>query len=153
MSRRNSVRFTIDGIEDIIKQLNKLEPEIRLKQARLAMRQVSNLMYGSAVTKVPVGETGNLANSLTRSVRIMGKHAMVAFVTASRSGGKKGYHSNLIEFGHDLVVGKYLQKTIKFIPPQPFLRPALYENEKQYEEIAAKAVERALNRLAKRGKI
>lgn len=153
MSRNNSVRFTVDGIEDIVRELRKLEPELRLRQARFAMRQITEKMYDTAISKVPVGETGNLANSLTKSVRVAGKHSIVAFVVAKRGGSKKGYHSNLIEFGHDLVAGKYIQKTIKFIPPQPFLRPALYENETQYEEIAAKAVEKTLNRLAKRGKL
>ena len=145
----------IEGIEELIAALATLTPEIQNKSGRSAMRKIARAMTGKAIANAPVGETGNLANSLKPSVRIM-KGSVVAFTKASQKGGidGKGNHAHLVEFGHKLVKGKGVRrKTIGFVKAYPFLRPALYGGRDQWLQMAAEGVEASLKKLERKGRI
>jgi len=151
-----AVKIQIEGIEELIATLATLTPEIQNKSGRSAMRKIAEAMTQKAIAAAPVGETGNLANSLKPSVRVMGAgKAVVAFTKADQKGGAtgKGNHAALVEFGHKLVKGSKLgRKTIGFVRPHPFLRPTLFNHKETWLQMAVEGVENSLNKLKKKGK-
>ena len=145
----------IEGIEELIAAFALLMPEIQNKSGRSAMRKMARAMTDKAIANAPVGETGNLVNSLRPSVRVM-KGAVVAFTKSSQKGGfnGKGNHAHLIEFGHKLVKGKGpRRKTIGFVKAYPFLRPTLYGGRDKWLQMAVEGVEASLKKLEKKGRV
>jgi len=111
---KNQVTIEIKGIEELIKTLDSLEPDMRIKAARSSMRLVAQKMQSNMERLVPRGKTGNLASNLKHSVKMFPeKNAVVAFgrVKYSREKGG-GNHAHLLEYGHKLVKGRYARTTI-----------------------------------------
>ena len=77
----------------------------------------------------PVGETGNLRNSITHGV-LIGDGQVVAVI------GTDTYYAPFVELGHAQQVGRYVPKLGKrlvkpFAPAYPFLRPAVEDNQSE----------------------
>lgn len=153
-----AVSIKIEGIEDLIANLDRLVPELRYKTGRSTMRKVANEMAAKTIAAAPVGETGNLANAIRPSVKIFEPDAIVAFAKIDYGTGK-GNHAHLIEFGHANVKGGKRfglfskGRVIGYVKPYPFMRPTLYSNEDRWLKLALEAVEKSLKRLQKKGKI
>ncbi len=151
-SKYRAIQFKIEGVEELVSNLGTLVPEIQNKSGRSAMRYVSLAMAENVRRNAPVGDTGNLKNSIKNSVRVF-PGAIVAFAKAGTTKGLKGNHAHLVEYGHALVKGKYLgRRTLsQRVPEHPFMRPALWNNRAQYEKIAAEGVAAALTKLKRKG--
>jgi len=78
----------------------------------------------AARANAPV-DRGVLRGSLIKKKKSFPRNFTVWVGVGSRK--KVAPHDHLIEFGHRIVRGK---KTVGFVPPKPFLRPA-FENNKQ----------------------
>ena len=77
----------------------------------------------------PVGETGNLRNSITHGV-LIGDGQVAAVI------GTDVYYAPFVELGHAQQVGRYVPKLGKrlvkpFAPAYPFLRPAVEDNQSE----------------------
>ena len=77
----------------------------------------------------PVGETGNLRNSITHGV-LIGDGQVAAVI------GTDVYYAPFVELGHAQQVGRYGPKLGKrlvkpFAPAYPFLRPAVEDNQSE----------------------
>ena len=77
----------------------------------------------------PVGETGNLRNSITHGV-LIGDGQVAAVI------GTDVYYAPFVELGHAQQVGRFVPKLGKrlvkpFAPAYPFLRPAVEDNQSE----------------------
>jgi HK97 gp10 family phage protein len=110
-------------LDNALKQLPKATAKNVLR--RSLMKSVKPTEE-AAIALAKRGETGNLQESVEVSTKLKKSQqggrvkagAVEVFVGASTTGGKKGHHAHLIEFGWFHAISGL------FIPPQPFMRPA-----------------------------
>ena len=97
------------------------------RQGEKAMKAVGIQAESYAKQLCPVGETGNLRNSITHGV-IVGDGEVAAVI------GTDTYYAPFVELGHAQQVGRFVPKLGKrlvkpFAPAYPFLRPAIEDNQ------------------------
>lgn len=131
---------TVFGVEEIIKQLDKLPYEISRKITKGGIQAALEPIKNSAKAKVP-RDSGLLDSSIKTQINTS-KGNIVGKVLA------KSPHAHLVELGFWLTKGKGLKaKILKRIQPRAFLRPALIENETKVINIFADTVQSALKEL------
>jgi HK97 gp10 family phage protein len=109
-------------LDNALKQLPKATAKGVLRRALLKSAKPAE---AAALALVPVGKTGNLQDSIEISTQLKKSQqkgrtkpgAVEVFIGASTTGGKKGFHAHLIEFG-------WFHANGTTVPPRPFLRPA-----------------------------
>lgn len=158
-------KITIEGVEKLQEQLQKLETNIKNEVAEI-YEQLALKVLRSAQTKCPV-DTGNLRASLTKEVN---KEKLYAIV------GTKVEYAPYVEYGtgifglrktrltkapppgaledwakkHGFESGYIVSRAIfraGGIRPHPYLRPALMENEKDIKDGIKKAVTKVITNL------
>lgn len=102
----------------LMKQLDKLPSIVSGKISRKAVNAGSLPILKAARASVPVGETGNLKESLGRKTQLYKRsETAVAMVGPRIKGGHLGYHGHLVEYGHINADGS-------FTPGHPWLSTA-----------------------------
>lgn len=149
MPPRNRVTVKVDGLRELESALKQLPHDVRKKVTRRAMKEAMEPMFQAAVQNVPVGDTGNLANSVKLRTSTRRGRIWRAEVNANAP------HANLVEFGHRIVTPGG-RDTGEYASPNPFIRNAYDETNEQVLErlknAMQKAIERALARLKKPAK-
>ena len=113
-------KITVESnLEEVIKEF--------YRKGEKAMKAAGMQAETYAKQLCPVGETGNLRNSITHGV-LIGDGQVAAVI------GTDTYYAPFVELGHAQQVGRYVPKLGKrlvkpFAPAYPFLRPAVEDNQ------------------------
>lgn len=125
------IRTQITGWKALQRQLQSLENKSQKKVMRKALRGGGKVVLQQARRDVPV-ETGQLKKNTKLSVTV-----------------KKGEASASIGFTEEGYYGRFVEQGTSSQPAQPFLRPALLENQSQINDAFAEAFQAALNEVAR----
>ena len=143
MSRRGT-DFTFEGALELNKALDLVVPKLQKKALRVATRASAKIVAEKAKATAPVGdydeggyfwkkrEPGQLKKNIT--VRALPRSRSTQGHAVS-IGGKKlfagdQFYAGFVEMGWTLTGRRRAGRPqIRYIPPQPFLRPALYDNQ------------------------
>lgn len=131
----------IEGLEAILDKLDGITDEKSLKRA---LGKACSLVERSAKQKAPKG-TGELRNSITSKVENQGGEMVGAVFTPLE-------YAPYVEFGTGIFAEEGGRTDVPWVyqddegnwhstsgqSPQPFMRPALYENAKTIKEIVGK---------------
>lgn len=115
-------KITVESnLEEVIKEF--------YRKGEKAMKAAGMQAETYAKQLCPVGETGNLRNSITHGV-LIGDGQVAAVI------GTDTYYAPFVELGHAQQVGRYVPKLGKrlvkpFAPAYPFLRPAVEDNQSE----------------------
>lgn len=113
--------LTVDGVEDLLQQLQKLPGTIQKKYLAAAVREAGKEEIAEIKSFTPRGPTGNLKRSVGLMVEKKRRSATATAVLGyRRSGSGKsglGYHSWWIENG---VMDRYANSRSLKIPTQGF---------------------------------
>ena len=124
----------IEGMEELKKQLKKLDRRVRNNIVRSGMRAGASLVRREARSRVPV-DTGNLKKNIKVSSRKRGEK-----ITAKVYIHQDGFYGRFIELGENPNQ-----------PARPFLRPAIDENQAQIiQAMKTKMWQRIRKEIAKR---
>jgi HK97 gp10 family phage protein len=115
-SRTDTV--TLSVIDELIKNLANVPVELRKSVAKTGMATALEHLKQAIESRAPVGETGNLADSISKeSPRTYPRSLWGAVYTNPR----RAPHAQLVEFGHRMVIDG---EEKGMVPPHPFMRPA-----------------------------
>lgn len=115
-------KITVESnLEEVIKEF--------YRKGEKAMKAAGMQAETYAKQLCPVGETGNLRNSITHGV-LIGDGQVAAVI------GTDVYYAPFVELGHAQQVGRFVPKLGKrlvkpFAPAYPFLRPAVEDNQSE----------------------
>lgn len=163
-----AVAFTFKGDKEVAAALSAIPEEMRAKALPIALRAAGRLVVRRARRLVPV-DTGLLKKSLGLVLRRpKRKPPYVALgarrgfkSTVTREGATvtadPANYAHLVELGHSVVTagkGKSIRKgtavSVGFVPPKPFLRPALEGQAPQIRSIFIRELAHAQSVLAAR---
>lgn len=144
MSSEVMLRMDVKGIAELKAKLKGLPAELVRKIDRNAMKKAMRPSYDAVISKVPVGETGNLAES----IRPPGSKSVIG-----GSGGAYMYgmvsatapHAHLVEYGHEMCDHQG-RPTGERVPPHPFMLEALVETAEKIIQITADEVGKGLEK-------
>ena len=134
-----SKTITFEGLEDIQEHLEEIVDAEVIKRA---MGKACALVERSAKQKAKKGRTGELRNSITSEVRTEGEEIIGVVYTPLE-------YAPYVEFGTGLFAEEEGRTDVPWcyqdeqgnwhstsgMPPQPFMRPALYENREEIKRI------------------
>lgn len=160
-----AITLKVDGLKELQRALDSLPKEIQGRPLKSAVSAGAKVILDEAISKAPVGETGNLRKSLyryrSRSQSTKGKET---YLVGVRKG--KGIYGNTRLNRRMGRVGKkyttqgeaYYWRFIEFgtskMPAHPFLRPA-FESQKEravqiIKERLGKAIEAQTRKLVRK---
>lgn len=132
------IRF--DGLDDV---LAKLDDIADISKVNAALGKACALVERSAKTKAKKGETGELARSIKSKV----ENGVGVIYTPLEYAPYVEYGTGLFaeEQGRQDVPWCYQDDkgewhTTSGMPPQPFMRPALYENQEKIKRIIGESL-------------
>ena len=131
----------IIGANELITKFNKLADETLLTALHKAADKAADVVLSDAKSKAP-RLTGAMAEGLTKLENNKGKKGVLVRVGSSAEANAAGqvrtsdertvYYGILVEFGRPGV------------PAQPFMRPALDENQNKIQELFKEAIREAV---------
>lgn len=124
------VRTEITGWKAVQKQLQGLSTKAQKKVLRKALRGGGKVVLNQARRDVPV-ETGQLKKNTKLSVTV-----------------KKGDASASVGFTDEGYYGRFVEQGTSSQPAQPFLRPALMDNQDEINRAFAEALTQAMDEVA-----
>jgi HK97 gp10 family phage protein len=125
------------GVKLVTDKLDKLGEKMRIRIERKAVKKAVQPIYDAAIGKVPVGDTGQLAESIKIATQKQENGRIAGLVQS------KAPHAHLVELGFTHW------KNNKEVPGQAFLTPAFDENLRQAESIFVQEVNSELEMLGK----
>jgi HK97 gp10 family phage protein len=125
------------GVRQATAKLDKLAEKMRIRIERKAVKKAVEPIYDAAIGRVPVGLTGNLAESIRIGTEKQENGRIAGFVRT------KAPHAHLVELGFRHWKSK------EKVPAQAFLTPAFDENLKQAESIFIQEVNAEMELLGK----
>lgn len=128
-------KIKVKNLPEINQKFEALSGRIQKIVARRAVKKGAEPIHSAAVGKVPVGQTGNLADSIKIRTGLYGAYAFEAVVAVDK------YYGHFVEYGHKLVRGK---KVVGTVPAKPFLRPAFDGNADNSLNVIANEISRGL---------
>ena len=116
-------RIKLEGLEQLTKNFESLTQKIQTRYARRAVKKGAQLIHQAAVGNVPVGNTGDLADSIKIRTGQFDKFTFEAVVAVDK------FYGHFVEYGHAITRGRGSRaKTFGFSKARPFLRPAFDSN-------------------------
>jgi len=94
--------FTMQGLDELLRKLQKLDTRTGRKVLRKGTRAASTPMQKAVRNAAPVGPTGNLKKSIERRYKFYRNSTTDVCVVGPRidmKEGKGGYHGHLVEEG------------------------------------------------------
>lgn len=138
----------INGVPEVLARLDQLTDALKTKMLIEGMRAAFQVTQWRAEQNAPVGETGNLADSIER--RTLPMKMWPSLDTPTVVVAARARHAHLIEYGHRMVGPKPNKKEVGFVAARPFLLPALIQTYPQVIGGLAKEIDAALDRWARR---
>src|SRR6188768_488600 len=97
------IEVKIKGLEKFQRGLKSLPLKIAQKILRQSLKEGADKLLQTMVSKVPVGDTGNLADSLKVKLKKINSWEWAAISGSFESRGKKGvpgaWYARLVEYG------------------------------------------------------
>jgi hypothetical protein len=137
-SKMKRITIKVEGIEELKKALTEKRNEV-LDTGEKVIKEHMDKQLRAARSKIH-NISGETANSLSAKVDLKGLSAIVARVGAFDS-AEDAIRANSLEYGHAAPNNR---GGAKIIPAHPFLRPALYEDEKIYKRDLREAIRRVI---------
>ena len=158
-----NMQVKIDGLDQVMKRLETMGPELRKKGLRTAMRAAANTVKKSAQAKAPV-DTGAMRKNITiqAASRTAKRVGGVAFRVGVKGGalapgskvrygrsrkGKKGGQAE----GGSTWYFRLVELGTSKMPARPFLQPALRDNVSKIIGQVASDINTALDKMAAKG--
>lgn len=140
-----SVKISVTGVKEIDNCLRLMPLEVSDRLLTQVHSDAAFPLVSAAHFLAPVGKTGNLADSIgiVRTGIKRGGNVGEVAVGPRRSGGYKGFHGHLIEFGKTNRDGTRTA-------PKPFMRPAWEQTKTEVENGIVSAIGRRLTNLMRR---
>lgn len=142
----------IKGADEIIKKLERVASAAKLKSSRSALLQAANVVKNSAVIKAKAIDDPKTANDISKNIsaRFDRKHFgktgdvkyRVGVAGGAKDDGKKGR-------GGDTFYWRFLEFGTQNMPAQPFMRPAIDENQQAAIDRFAEIMKRNIEKEAK----
>lgn len=130
------VRMKVEGGDKLARKLQMLAEETAREHMREAALAGAEVIRAEAEAKAP-RKTGTLADDIWVGVKKQTK----ARVEVEIGPGEEGWYGRLVEDGHAIVVGR---RTVGYVPPHPFMRPALDEKTNEAQEAFVEELRRRL---------
>lgn len=164
------IRGRVGGLEETIKRLDGLKRRVKNTILRKAMRRATAIVLKAARGNCPK-DTGLLRKSLGSKVKAYRQSGVVVGLVGPRKGFKQEVtrkgggkmqadpvrYAHLVEFGRKEVTTTktvlsdgttVFGRSVRMVPPRPFLRPAWDQNKAAVREVIANTV---AEELTKRG--
>lgn len=156
----------VDGLEDLKNELRRLPEKLQGKALQGALAKAAKPIVATARSLAPV-KTGRLRKAIysfrdrsstrTREARLISVKSGKRFQKKDRD----AYYWKFIEFGRAQVTKKgrgalgnenagFFGKTVKAIPPRPFMRPAFEQNKYNALQIVQDVMKDEVTKVAKR---
>lgn len=143
----DGVRIEVRGFKELADNLNTISKEMGKKAIRRALNKAAKYLQEKIKEKTPE-ITGNLKEGIEVGA-IEDRGAFTGSVVFSHK--RKAFHAHLVEFGHrKFIHGK---DTGERVPPHPYFRPAVDENEAAVAKIVEDEMRAALDRAVKKLKV
>lgn len=142
-----TVSVTIEGMDDLRAKFAALSDKQQRGVLRTAIRAGAQLVVREARKNVH-DDTGNLRKGIKAKVAVKTGGAAEADIGWDY---KIAPHGHLVELGHVQVVGprgKGKGRTVGHVPPHPFLRPALMDNEARVLDVIEKNLRKNIEKIA-----
>ena len=139
----NFVSMKVEGADLIAKRLKRLDRDLRVKAYSRALSKATDVILKSARKKVPVGRRnithgatpGTLKRSLTKRVRVNYRiHRAEVGWRQGRDEKDDAFYGHMVEYG------------TRYTTAQPFMRPALDENEDKVVEAYKNEIQKQLDK-------
>jgi HK97 gp10 family phage protein len=140
-----SVTFRIEGMAEIERAMKELGERASNRIARSALNRVGTVVVRAAREKVPV-DSGDLKRAITKRLRRhrSWSHRQILLIGVQTPTSRRAH---LVEFATKTETGAIRTR------PQPFLRPAMDENEGKILQVMQDAMRRGIEREAAKLKV
>ena len=128
------ITIKIDGMEKLKKALKEKRNDI-VDVGEEVIKEHMQKQLSSARSKIH-NRSGETSASLSAKIDLKSNSAIVARIGAFDS-ADDAIRANALEFGHAAPNNR---GGIKIVPAHPFLRPAMYEDEKEYKRDLREAI-------------
>lgn len=145
----------INGVDDILRGLTKLENAGKLKAARSALLQSANVVKKSAAAKAKAIDDPSTANDISKNVvsrfdrQAFRKTGNVKYRVGIAGGAKQNGKGGKGGKGGDTFYWRFLEFGTQHIAARPFLRPAIDENKAVAVDKFASAIKKQINKVSK----
>lgn len=145
--------MNINGADQIIKKLEKLANEGKLKASRAALLQSANVVKKSAVTKAKAIDDPTTTNDISKNVtaqfdrRSFRRSGDVKYRIGVAGGAKQGNSKG--GRGGDTFYWRFLEFGTKNMAARPFLRPAIDETKEAAVDKFAEVMEKQIDKVIK----
>lgn len=142
----------IKGADEIIKKLERLANAGKLKASRAALLQSSNVVKKAAVTKAKVIDDPATANDISKNISVQfdrksfNRNGDVKYRIGVAGGAKEGGNGGR---GGDTYYWRFPEFGTRYIPAQPFLRPAIDENKEAAVDKFAEVMKKQIDKEVK----
>ncbi|OYQ76053.1 HK97-gp10 family putative phage morphogenesis protein [Wohlfahrtiimonas chitiniclastica] len=142
----------INGVDDILRGLTKLENAGKLKAARSALLQSANVVKKSAAAKAKAIDDPSTANDISKNVvarfdrQAFRKTGNVKYRVGIAGGAKQNGKGGK---GGDTFYWRFLEFGTQHIVARPFLRPAIDENKAVAVDKFASAIKKQIDKVSK----
>lgn len=145
-----TVTLQVTGLKELLGRLQDMPTKLAIALEKKALKKALDPIYKEAeanLARQTSPKTGNLARGFITRTKTFKKFYIKAELV------NYAPHAHLIEYGHWLKKGRYLQRTIRWVEERPFMRPALEAKAEEAIEIFRSETERLLDMFeAKNGK-
>lgn len=159
--RAKPVSVRVDGADEILRNLNRLPPQVRRQHLLEAVKPGAEIIRQAIEEKAPRGEgdkeykgrkIGHLADSIVVEGRVVDDDAVIYSIGPD----KDHYYARWVEFGHALIkvtnrIKNAKGRTVKRetrkigeVPPHPFMRPGYDSSKDDAERAVARELKRRL---------
>lgn len=144
--------MNIKGADEIIKKLERLANEGKLKASRAALLQSANVVKKSAVTKAKAIDDPATANDISKNIsvqfdrRSFRRSGDVKYRIGVAGGAKEGGNGGR---GGDTFYWRFHEFGTRHMPARPFLRPAIDENKEAAVDKFAEVMKKQIDKEVK----
>lgn len=147
----------IKGADEIIKKLERLANAGKLKASRTALLQSSNVVRKAvvrkaAVTKAKAIDDPATANDISKNITVQfdrksfNRNGDVKYRIGVAGGAKEGGNGGR---GGDTYYWRFPEFGTRYMPAQPFLRPAIDENKEAAVDKFAEVMKKQIDKEVK----
>ena len=138
MARVNSnMRLKVDGVEDVVKALEKANEEIK-KELRDLVSEAAEIVFREADARSPIGKTGRTRSSLRIEIGENKKGQFYANVVIGKKSGESTENSSFYVTFYELGTSRQ--------PPRPFMRPSLDKSKAKIRKHLVEGLRRVIER-------
>lgn len=133
MARQGKMRLKVDGVDDILKALEKADQELQNELHNIVAEAIE-IVFKEADATVPIGKTHKTRDSLKIETGFNNSGIFYANVVV---GGGDAFYVSFYELGNSRQ------------PPRPFLRPALDKSKSEIRDYMVKRLQEVISRQGK----